>query len=98
MYISGQQRGARRIRRDKRRNLAWRVRGRSEGAWKAEDSDDLGFMVTEESREKKGVMENKGGTDMEGSRLGDTHYKSNLQLAEDISGYFVERTRVYSGL
>lgn len=34
----------------------------------------------------------------EGSRLGDTHYKSNLQLAEDISGYFVERNRVYPGL
>lgn len=55
-------------------------------------------MDIEESTEKEGVVENKGGTDMEGSRLGDTHYKSNLQLAEDISGYFVERNRVYPGL
>lgn len=55
-------------------------------------------MDIEERAEKEGVVENMGGTDMEGSRPRDTHYKSHLQLPEDISGYFVERNRLYPGL
>lgn len=47
--------------------------------------------------EKKEVVENKGGINVEGSRLRDTHHKNKLQSAEDLSGYCVERNRCIPG-
>lgn len=63
------------------------------GHGKQEIQTTRGFMYTEENREEGGHGEygrhRHGGQQTQGR---------NLQLDEEISGYFVERTRVYSGL